>query len=133
MPMSTWLRPTILSLIPVFLLARPSPAHGSRPQLVIDHADADLAAGTLVVEGLVLVWDNDLEVTVTLGGDPLTVVEASASRVVALLPPMLASGCYRLHVLARTRRGPERRSHADRRRGRAAWTGGARGTGRAAG
>lgn len=70
----------------------------SRPQLVVQRAEADLTAETLFIEGQKLLWNNDTEVFVTLAGTPLVVLSATDSQVFARLPPGLAPGTYLLRV-----------------------------------
>ena len=71
----------------------------SRPQLVVQRAEADLSAETLLIEGDRLLWANDSAVVVTLAGTPLAVLPgATESQVLAQLPPGLAPGSYVLKV-----------------------------------
>jgi collagen triple helix repeat protein len=71
----------------------------SRPQLVVQRAEADLAAETLLIEGQNLLWNNDSGVMVTLAGTPLVVLPgATETHVLAQLPPGLAPGTYLLKV-----------------------------------
>jgi len=74
----------------------------SRPQLVIERAQADLAAETLLIEGRKLLWGNDSGVVVTLADTPLEILSVTASEVLARLPAGLAAGDY----LLRVSRGP---------------------------
>ena len=70
----------------------------SRPQLVVEKAEADLAAETLLIEGQKLLWNNDSAVLVTLAGTPLAVLSATETQVLAQLPSGLDPGSYRLRV-----------------------------------
>jgi hypothetical protein len=81
-------------------IAMPAVAHAqsSRPQLVIERAEADLAAGTLLIQGQKLLWNNDSDVVVTLAGMMLQVQSATENQVVVLLPAGLAAGDYLLSV-----------------------------------
>jgi len=80
----------------------PAVAHAqstSRPQLVVQRAEADLAAETLLIEGQNLLWNNDSEVVVTLAGTPLLVLPgATDTHVLAQLPPGLTPGDYLVKV-----------------------------------
>lgn len=69
-----------------------------RPQLVVQSAEADLSAETLLIEGQNLLWNNDSAVAVTLAGSPLVILSATNAQVLAQLPPGLAPGTYRLKV-----------------------------------
>jgi hypothetical protein len=51
----------------------------SRPQLVVDRAEADLTIEMLFIEGRKLLWTNDSEIVVTLANMPLTVISAMES------------------------------------------------------
>jgi hypothetical protein len=70
----------------------------NRPQLVVQRAEADLAAETLLITGEKLLWNNDSAIVVTLAGTPLAVLGATDSYVLAQLPPGLAPGSYLLKV-----------------------------------
>ena len=70
----------------------------SRPQLVVQRAEADLSTETLLIEGDRLLWNNDSAVVVTLAGTPLGILNATDSQVLVQLPPGLAPGSYVLKV-----------------------------------
>ena len=91
-----------LTLLALLLAGRPAvAAPGSPPQLVIVSAKADVAAGTLTIDGDSF---GDSQPVVALNGMPLVVVSATPSEIVADLPPGLAPGTYLLTVS----RGPAR-------------------------
>src|SRR5436309_6788021 len=70
----------------------------SRPQLVVERAEADLTADTLLIEGRKLLWNNDSAVLVTLAETPLLVLSGTETEVLAQLPPGLVPGSYLLKV-----------------------------------
>src|SRR5262245_50148715 len=70
----------------------------SRQQLVVERAEADLTAETLLIEGQKLIWNKDIEVLVTLAATPLVVLSTSETQVLAQLPAGLAPGSYVLRV-----------------------------------
>jgi hypothetical protein len=72
------------------------------PQLIVQKAEADLAAGTLSMEGQNLVGRDETNVTVTLAGTSLVVLSATESRVLAQLPSDIGPGSFLLSVA----RGP---------------------------
>jgi hypothetical protein len=80
------------------LLAGPAAAQGSRPQLLIVQAEADLDAETLLIQGQYFVWANDGAPVVTLAGTPLAVLSLTEVEILAQLPPDLAPGGYLLEV-----------------------------------
>jgi Collagen triple helix repeat (20 copies)/IPT/TIG domain len=71
---------------------------GSRPQLVVQKAEADLTAETLLIEGQNLRRKNEIDLLVTLSGTPLDVVIATENQVLVRLPANLAPGDYLLKV-----------------------------------
>lgn len=80
-------------------LATAGVAHAqARPQLLIQRADADLAADTLLIHGENLLWTNDASVAVTLAGTPLAVLSATSTELLAQLPAGLEPGAYLLKV-----------------------------------
>jgi hypothetical protein len=89
----------VVALVALAGLARQGAAQStSRPQLVILHVDADLAAGSLRVEGRRFVWTSDDAAVVTLAGVELVVDELTDTLLVARLPSGLEPGCFRLAV-----------------------------------
>lgn len=77
--------------------AFPVAAQSSRPQLVIDHTEADFHSHVLFVQGRHFVWANDVEPVVTLSGSPLTLLSITDTMIHAYLPDLLPGG-YRLKV-----------------------------------
>lgn len=73
-------------------------AQSSRPQLLIQHAVADLPNEALFIEGRYFVWANDSDPVVTLAGFPLAVIDLSDTRLVVHLPAGVEPGSYRLRV-----------------------------------
>jgi hypothetical protein len=92
----TWLGRSLLGA--VWVLATTALAHGESPQLVVQRAEADLAAETLLVEGQNLLSRQDSEVSLTLAGMPLAILSATDVQVLAQLPTGLAPGTYLLKV-----------------------------------
>src|SRR5687768_573038 len=78
-------------------LAGPVAAQG-RPQLAIARAEADLAAETVLIQGAYFVWTNDDQASVTLAGNPLTILSIDAAHILAQLPAGLNPGGYLLKV-----------------------------------
>jgi hypothetical protein len=75
---------------------RPSGAGAAPPRIVEAHPD--LQSGLLEVQGEHLVGDGEDDVVVTLAREPLAVVSATATTIVANLPAGIAAGTYRLVV-----------------------------------
>ena len=92
-----WLGRTVVCAASIFAMTALAHAQ-SRPQLVVQRAEADLTAQTLLIEGQNLLWNNDSDVTVTLAGAPLAVLSAANGHVLAQLPAALAPGTYLLKV-----------------------------------
>jgi hypothetical protein len=91
------MRRAVIALF-VLLLASSAAAQGSRPQLLITRAEANLATELLSIEGRYFVWANDLAPLVWLNEVPLSIVAVSDARVEAGLPRGLAPGTYLLRV-----------------------------------
>ena len=63
-----------------------SAAAQGRPQLRIIHAEVDLAAETLLMQGENFIWANDNQPIVTLAGTPLPILSISVAHILAQLP-----------------------------------------------
>ena len=86
---------TLAFCFPALLKAEPN--SGSPDSLVIDSAQVDLLAKTIAISGRNF---GDLLPVVNLGATGLGVISSSPTTVKANLPQDLASGSYRLVVLA---------------------------------
>src|SRR5207249_1489623 len=90
---------TVLCVAAAVAVSGVASAQGtSRPQLVVERAEADLTTDTLLIEGRKLLWNNDSAVVVTLAETPLLVLSGTETEVLAQLPPGLAPGSYLLKV-----------------------------------
>jgi hypothetical protein len=89
---------TVLYLAVAGGLSRAHAQTTNRPQLIVQRAEADLSAETLLIEGQKLLWNNDSAVVVTFAGTPLPILGATESQVLAQLPPGLTPGSYLLKV-----------------------------------
>src|SRR5262245_20549421 len=96
---SSWLAPMAVYLASVAAVPTLAQAESkSRPQLIVERAEVDPSAETLLIEGQKLLWRNDKDVLVTLAGTPLVVLSATETDVLAQLPPGLEPGSYQLVV-----------------------------------
>ena len=86
---------TLAFCFPALLKAEPN--SGSPDSLVIDSAQVDLLAKTIAISGRNF---GDLLPVVNLGATGLEVISSSPTTIKANLPQDLASGSYRLVVLA---------------------------------
>jgi collagen triple helix repeat protein len=92
-----WALVPLLGVVVLLVPAR-LPAAPSDILVHIDEARADLDAGQLRIQGNGFMRRNGDALTVTLAGEPLSIVARTSTEIVANLPAGLEAGTYRLMV-----------------------------------